>query len=52
MHVEVREKNVAFYHFLTSVCAIIGGVFTLLGLMASVVDHGMSALGGSQELGR
>lgn len=52
MHVEVKEQSVAFYHFLTSVCAIIGGVFTVLGLMDSVVYHGITAMGGKQELGR
>jgi thiol-disulfide isomerase/thioredoxin len=52
MHVTVSEKSVALYHFLTSVCAIIGGVFTVLGLMDSAVYHGITAVGGSQELGR
>jgi hypothetical protein len=28
--VEVEESSMPFSHFLTSVCAIIGGVFTVL----------------------
>lgn len=42
--VHVAEKRQSFLHFLTSVCAIIGGVFTVSGLVDSVVYHGERAV--------
>lgn len=37
MRVRVEEKRRSFGHFLTRVCAIIGGVFTVMGLVDSLV---------------
>ena len=31
------QKSMPTYHFLTSTCAIIGGVFTVIGLVESVI---------------
>ena len=28
----------AFYHFITQLCAIVGGVFTVAGIVASIMD--------------
>merc|ERR1719174_407008 len=39
MSIVVEEKTVPLYHFLTSVCAIIGGVFTVIGFGDSILYH-------------
>jgi len=39
MQVLVKEKPRHFYHFITTVCAIIGGVFTVAGIADSTVFH-------------
>lgn len=46
------EENKSFLHFLTNVCAIIGGVFTVAGIIDSFVYHGQRALKKKQELGK
>lgn len=33
MSVRVSEQSVPFYHFLTNACAIVGGVFTVIGIL-------------------
>jgi len=38
--VQYREEYKSFTHFLTSVCAIVGGVFTVSGLIDSFIYHG------------
>ena len=38
----VTEEREAFASFLTQICAIIGGVFTVTGLLDSVVYHAIS----------
>ena len=40
MQVQYREEYKSFTHFLTSVCAIVGGVFTVSGLIDSFIYHG------------
>lgn len=50
--VQFSEKKQAFYHFITNLCAIIGGVFTVAGILASVVDKGLTSLKKKQELGK
>ena len=42
MQVVVTEEREAFASFLTQICAIIGGVFTVTGLLDSVVYHAIS----------
>lgn len=42
--VTVRENSMSFGHFLTSLCAIIGGVFTVAGIIDSLVYRGMASL--------
>mmetsp|Transcript_25551 Transcript_25551/g.35254 ORF Transcript_25551/g.35254 Transcript_25551/m.35254 type:complete len:494 (+) Transcript_25551:129-1610(+) len=39
MQVLVKEEPRHFYHFVTTVCAIIGGVFTVAGIADSSVFH-------------
>lgn len=43
IHVETRQS---FAHFLTSTCAIIGGVLTIAGLVDSFVYAGRNRLSG------
>nr|XP_039251597.1 endoplasmic reticulum-Golgi intermediate compartment protein 3-like [Styela clava] len=52
MMVRYTEKRRSFFHFLTSVCAIIGGVFTVAGLIDSFIYHGGRALQRKIELGK
>jgi hypothetical protein len=35
----VREKPRQWYHFLTTTCAIIGGVFTVAGILDSILHN-------------
>lgn len=39
MSVVVTESYKPFYHFVTNACAIIGGVFTVIGLIDSIVHQ-------------
>jgi len=39
MSVVVTESYKPFYHFVTNACAIIGGVFTVIGLVDSIVHQ-------------
>ena len=48
----VSEKLKPFYHFITSVCAIAGGVFTVAGLMDSVGYNTAKALKKKVDLGK
>eukprot|EP00282_Hemiselmis_andersenii_P027591 CAMPEP_0169478152 /NCGR_PEP_ID=MMETSP1042-20121227/28318_1 /TAXON_ID=464988 /ORGANISM="Hemiselmis andersenii, Strain CCMP1180" /LENGTH=322 /DNA_ID=CAMNT_0009592591 /DNA_START=123 /DNA_END=1092 /DNA_ORIENTATION=- len=50
--VQYSSQKQAFYHFITNLCAIIGGVFTVAGIAASLVDKGMASLQKKQELGK
>ena len=43
MHVSVEEIVTPFYQFITSACAIIGGVFTVIGLLENIIHHGAAA---------
>ena len=42
--VKFTEKYTTFTTFLTSLCAIIGGVFTVIGLLENIIHHTSSAL--------
>merc|ERR1711966_6630 len=50
--VQFSTTKVAFYHFMTQLCAIIGGVFTVAGIVASIVDKGMASMMKKQEPGK
>ena len=47
-----REHQRSFAHFLTNVCAIVGGVFTVTSLFDKVVYRGMHSLREKVELGK
>jgi len=42
--VTYKEEHTSFLHFLTNVCAIIGGVFTVSGILDSFIYHGQRAI--------
>ena len=44
MAVVVTESRVPLYRFLTSICAIIGGVFTVLGMVNSGLFYGYNTV--------
>lgn len=52
MLVKYTEKRRSFMHFLTGVCAIIGGVFTVAGLIDSMIYHSAKALQKKIDLGK
>ncbi len=44
--------QVPLYHFLTSVCAIVGGIFTVIGFVDAAAFHGLNTLRAKVELGK
>jgi len=50
--VKFTETKKSFAHFLTGVCAIIGGVFTVAGIIDSFIYQGMRSLKKKIELGK
>ncbi|CAE1330597.1 ERGIC3 [Acanthosepion pharaonis] len=52
MMVKYTEKQRSFMHFLTGVCAIIGGIFTVAGLIDSMIYHSSRAIQKKIELGK
>lgn len=46
------EERSSFVHFLTGVCAIVGGVFTVSGILDSFVYHGERVIRKKMELGK
>ncbi|XP_068661423.1 uncharacterized protein [Aristolochia californica] len=46
------EENVSLLHFLTNICAIIGGVFTVSGIVDALLYHGHRAIKKKMELGK
>ncbi|XP_035659537.1 endoplasmic reticulum-Golgi intermediate compartment protein 3-like [Branchiostoma floridae] len=52
MMVQFTEKQRSFMHFLTGVCAIVGGVFTVAGLIDSLIYHSARAIQQKIDLGK
>ncbi len=50
--VRITEQKTSFMHFLTSVCAIVGGVFTVAGIVDAVWYQGGRLIKKKQELGK
>ncbi|XP_062231714.1 uncharacterized protein LOC133929113 isoform X2 [Phragmites australis] len=46
------EENRSLLHYLTNLCAIVGGVFTVSGIIDSFIFHGQKALKKKMELGK
>eukprot|EP00300_Choanocystis_sp_HF-7_P005063 c13865_g1_i1.p1 GENE.c13865_g1_i1~~c13865_g1_i1.p1 ORF type:complete len:390 (-),score=68.95 c13865_g1_i1:140-1309(-) len=52
MSVHLTERSRSFAEFLTSLMAIVGGVFTVAGVVDSVIYHGQRSLAKKLELGK
>ena len=52
MSVVVTERTVPFYHFITTLCAIIGGMYTVFSMLDSFVYHGSKILKQKTALGK
>ena len=50
--VEYREETVPFYHFMTSLCAVVGGVYALIGFADMVVYYSSGMRGEKVSLGK
>lgn len=50
--VKYTERERSFGHFITNVCAIIGGVYTVAGLIDSVLYHSVRLIQRKIELGK
>ena len=50
--VMVEERRMGFLTFLTSVCAIVGGVFTVSGLIEGGIDKARGLMRKKTELGK
>lgn len=50
--IKYTEKAKSFGHFATNMCAIIGGVFTVAGLIDSFLYHSVRAIQKKIELGK
>ena len=48
----LSQERSSLSHFRTSVCAIVGGVFTVSGLIDSFIFHGARAIKKKMELGK
>lgn len=52
LQVVVRELPKAWYKFLTTTCAVVGGVFTVAGILDSILHTGLSAVKKKVEIGK
>ena len=50
--VKISQTRSSFMHFLTSVCAIVGGVFTVSGILDAFVYQGERLIRKKMELGK
>lgn len=50
--VTFTENHVAFLHFVTYLCGLIGGIFTVAGIVDSFVYHGQKALKKKAQIGK
>lgn len=50
--VRFTESRKSFAHFLTGVCAIIGGIFTVAGIVDSLIYHSLRSLKAKIDLGK
>lgn len=50
--IKISEKEKGLGHFLVGICAIIGGVFTVMGMIDSVLFHGLNSIKKKMELGK
>ena len=50
--VRIQQQKASFLHFLTNVCAIVGGVFAVSGLIDGTVYHAEQVIKKKMELGK
>lgn len=50
--VHITEEKQSLARFLTNLCAIIGGVFTVSGIIDGLIFHGQNAIAKKIELGK
>ncbi|KAK9154462.1 hypothetical protein Sjap_001942 [Stephania japonica] len=50
--VTFNEEKSSLLHFLTNICAIIGGIFTVSGIIDAFVYHGQRAIKKKMEIGK
>ncbi|XP_060676485.1 uncharacterized protein LOC107427167 isoform X5 [Ziziphus jujuba] len=50
--VTFKEEHVPFLHFLTHICAIIGGIFSVAGIIDSFIYYGQRAMKKKMEIGK
>lgn len=44
LQIIVKETSKPWYHFLTTTCAIVGGVFTVAGILDNILYSGMKMI--------
>jgi hypothetical protein len=52
LQVTIKQKKSSFLHFLTNVCAIVGGMFALSGLIDGTVYHAEQVIRKKIDLGK
>lgn len=52
MTVAYSKQSMPFYHFVTSLCAILGGIFTVLGLLDSALFRGYKSVITKKNIGK
>lgn len=52
MSVIITESRMPFYHFITNVCAIIGGMYTIFSLLDTIVYQGSKIIKKKTNLGK
>ncbi|XP_044973189.1 endoplasmic reticulum-Golgi intermediate compartment protein 3-like [Hordeum vulgare subsp. vulgare] len=52
IQVDFTEENTSLLHFLTNICVILGGIFTVAGIIDSFVYHGHRAIKKKMETGK
>ncbi|KAF2309008.1 hypothetical protein GH714_000069 [Hevea brasiliensis] len=50
--VTFKEEHSSFLHFMTNICAVFGGIFTIAGIIDSFVYHGQRAIKKKAEIGK
>ncbi|XP_022727443.1 endoplasmic reticulum-Golgi intermediate compartment protein 3-like isoform X2 [Durio zibethinus] len=50
--VTFEEEHISFLHFITNICAVIGGIFTVAGIIDSFVYYGQRKIKKKMEIGK
>ena len=51
LRVRIEERSRSLGHFLTNCCAIVGGVFTIMGLVDAVLHRGYGSAASRRKVG-